>query len=115
MRLARALITGSGSMALPTPKVVARLVPRSRGGRRCVGAGEHVPGGGIVALGNKVFARIGDGSRTGGRRLQPGEDLLAFLDDRYIFCPAERAFRALREALAAHARIDVHLGKTKAC
>ena len=64
MRLARALITGSGSMALPTPKVVARLVPWSTGGRRCVGAGEHVPGGGIVALGNKVFARMGGGSRA---------------------------------------------------
>ena len=47
---------------------------------------------------------------------QPGEDLLAFLDDTYISCLAERAaptFRALREALAAHANIDLHLGKTK--
>ena len=38
---------------------------------------------------------------------QPGEDLLAFLDDTYIICPAKRAaptFRALRVALAAHAK-----------
>ena len=47
---------------------------------------------------------------------QPGEDMFAFLDDTYISCPAERAaptFRALREALAAHTNLDVHLGTTK--
>ena len=37
--------------------------PLEHGGQAlCVGAGEHVPGGGIVALGNKVFARMGGGS-----------------------------------------------------
>ena len=48
--------------------------------------------------------------------LQPCEDLFAFLGDAYISCPtgcAAPTFRALREALAAHANIDVHLDQTK--
>ena len=45
-----------------------------------------------------------------------GEDLYAFLDDTYITCPVERVvptFCALRCALAEHANIDLHLGKTR--
>ena len=48
---------------------------------------------------------------------EPGEDLFAFLDDTYISCPtADRAaptFRALRDALAAHANIEKK--KTSMC
>ena len=47
---------------------------------------------------------------------RPGEDLYAFPDDTYITCQVERAvptFRAIRAALAAHANIDWHLGRTR--
>ena len=48
--------------------------------------------------------------------LNPGEDLYAFLDDVYITCQPNRVshlFDQLQQSLWNHARIRIHLGKTK--
>ena len=48
--------------------------------------------------------------------LLPGEQLFAFLDDLYVVCSPERVgatFTRLKSDLESHARIQVHLGKTK--
>ena len=49
-------------------------------------------------------------------QLRPGEFLFAFLDDIYIVCLPDRVgdiHAVLQEELYCHARISVHLGKTK--
>ena len=50
------------------------------------------------------------------RRLPDNERLLAFLDDIYVVCHADRVasiFTMLQEELFQHSAIRVHLGKTK--
>ena len=50
-------------------------------------------------------------------RLHPSNALYAFLDDIYVTGPPEHTvgqFAIVREALARHANIQVHLGKTRA-
>ena len=50
-------------------------------------------------------------------RLHPSNTLYAFLDDIYVTGPPEHTagqFAIVREALARHANIQVHLGKTRA-
>ena len=49
-------------------------------------------------------------------QLRPGEFLFAFLDDIYIVCLPDRVgdiHAVLQEELYRHARISIHLGKTK--
>ena len=49
-------------------------------------------------------------------QLRPGEFLFAFLDDIYIVCLPDRVgdiHAILQEELYCHARISIHLGKTK--
>ena len=45
-------------------------------------------------------------------QLRPGEFLFAFLDDIYIVCLPDRV-GDIQEELYRHARISIHLGKTK--
>ena len=48
--------------------------------------------------------------------LLPGEQLFAYLDNLYVVCSPERVgaiFTRLKSDLESHARIQVHLGKTK--
>ena len=55
MRLARALITGPGGTTLPSPQMIARLIPVATGRGDRVGVGEGCPRGGAVALSKKVL------------------------------------------------------------
>ena len=59
---------------------------------------------------------IHDALREVAERLQPGEDLAAFLDDVYVLCKPDRVrtiYDMLREALGRRAGIELHSGKTK--
>ena len=48
--------------------------------------------------------------------LQPGEAVLAYLDDVYLLCPAPRArplYELLQHALRQHANVSLNHGKTR--